>query len=257
MFCFCVNTRNDGCVPAIPHTSNKTSPLHNQPLFCRRVQADEAHVDWFDNFNRNYGTGNVKLKDGVYRAGNWTAHAIHVCSVPADQINRKIMDGKVMRDVGVPQDLLTRPSVRAALLKMMIKVDKEGVFFRRKSTIHKFDIRRVPLKPSKQDVEGNARWKSGLAMNDLSRFHPARLMAENIGSNQGLWDILHDYWATGPRSAKKSKTLRMIVADCNIFKRILKVCVAHPVEKSRSCSSRCIAVMSFFHLTFFCLVHLL
>jgi hypothetical protein len=48
----------------------------------------EGHVEWFDNVNRNFGVGNVKIKDGVYHAGNWTARALHECSIPPHDINQ-------------------------------------------------------------------------------------------------------------------------------------------------------------------------
>jgi hypothetical protein len=188
-----------------------------------------GHVEWFDNVNRNFGVGNVKLKDGVYHAGNWTARALHECSIPPHEINRNLMEAKRRRDIGLPDDLFTNPVNKNWVKEMMRKCDLEGIYYRHGSQVKLWDVRRVPLKPSRADVASNPKWAVGLERNDLHRFHPCQLMEPNIGSNQGLWDVMWSCWDDGPNAWKTSTTLRMVVADSNIFKRMLKVNECFPL----------------------------
>jgi hypothetical protein len=199
-------------------------------------------VEWFDNVNRNFGNGNVKMKDGVYKEGNWTARAFHTSSIPPLEINRKLKEGKQMRDIGLPDDLFTNTGNQRWLKDQMTSCDLKGLYYRQESLVHVWDVRRVPLKPSRSNVAGNPKWVKGLAMNDLHRFHPADLMEPNIGSNQGLLDVLWTCWNNGENPWKDSKTMRMVVADSNIFKRMLKVgevllreCVSAGWSEARVC----------------------
>lgn len=186
--------------------------------------ARAGFVEWFDNVNRNFGCGNVKMADGVYKEGNWTAKALHACSIPSHEINRKMMDGnRRRRDIGLPDDLFTSPKNKKWLKSMMKKCDLEGMYFRHGSLVNVWDVRRVPLKPSRSDVASNPKWAAGLERNDLHRFHPCALLEPNIGCNQGLWDVMWSSWNDGAHPWAKSKTLRMVVADSNIFKRMIKV----------------------------------
>lgn len=173
---------------------------------------------WVDNFNRNYAVGNVKLEHGVYHEGNWTASGVHRCEQITD-MSWKDKDGKVRASFGLPDDLFTRASIGAWLIGMMKKVDKKGLRYRKRSLIHKFDVRRVPLKPSNKKVH-DLKHKAGLLHNDLSRFYPDRLLPENIGSNVGLWDVMRRFWT---EDWKDATVFKMVVADINIFKRIIKV----------------------------------
>lgn len=182
-----------------------------------------GHVEWFDNVNRNFGVGNVKMSEGVYHAGNWTARALHECSIPPHEINRNLMEQKRMRAIGLPDDLFTNPANKTWLIDMMKKCDLNGMYYRPQSQVEEWDVRRVPLKPSRDDVSSNPKWTVGLERNDLHRFHPCQLMEPNIGSNQGLWDVMWTCWNDGTNAWKKSTTLQMVVADSNIFKRMLKV----------------------------------
>jgi hypothetical protein len=197
-------------------------------LFCSNIiENDTGYAEWIDNFNRNYGVGNVKLKEGVYRSGNWTARAVHKSCISPDDINRNIMDGKVLRAIGLPDDLFTAKVLQTWVRDRMKHVDECGMKYRKQSLIKKWDVRRVPLKPSMSDLAGKPKWVAGLRRNDLSRFHPHSLMKHNIGANQGLLKVLHEMWTGGVRPIRDTKTLRMIVADSNIFKRILKVLIFH------------------------------
>jgi hypothetical protein len=173
---------------------------------------------WLDNFNRNFAAGNVSIKDGVYHAGNWTATGIHRCAQIIDR-SWKDPSGKVRGHFGLPDDLFTKTSHRAWLMRQMRVCDDKGLKYQKKSLINKFDVRRVPLKPSRRKVT-NARHKEGLKHNGLDRFYPYDLMQPNIGSNDGLLDVMHTFWQT---HWKKHPDFQMVVADSNIFMRILKV----------------------------------
>jgi hypothetical protein len=128
-----------------------------------------------------------------------------------------------MRAIGLPDDLFTSAENKQWVNDKMDACDHKGMYYRHESLVNIYDVRRVPLKPSRSDVNANPQWVAGLAKNDLNRFHPSELMEPNIGSNQGLWDVMLTGWNEGTHPWKESKTLRMVVADSNIFKRMLKV----------------------------------
>jgi hypothetical protein len=201
-----------------PVTTAIPSHAHITHCLFIRHAFEGTHVLWVDNFNRNFAVGNVKLEHGVYHEGNWTASGVHRCEQNID-MNWKDKDGKVRASFGLPDDLFTSASIGKWLIDMMKLVDKKGLIYRKRSLIHKFDVRRVPLKPSSAKVD-DPKHKAGLLHNDLSRFYPDRLLPENIGSNVGLLDVLHRFWT---EDWKDATDFKMVVADINIFKRIIKV----------------------------------
>ena len=90
------------------------------------------------------------------------------------------------------------------------------------SLVRKYDVRRVPVKPSaNRRMDPKIRQILMESRDGMLDFHPIGLIDINIGRNRGLQQIIRkvfDENAANPRT-----TYYVLTADCNIFLRTLKV----------------------------------
>ena len=113
-----------------------------------------------------------------------------------------------------------------------------------KSKLVKWKIRTVPIKPDATSVE-KIKWKNALKSDcsSLKTLYPHRIIRKNIGSNQGLVEIMRDhYTSNGQDTEGKCDKYSAFIVDENIYMRILKVCTHirkkkpnyRPVRQSRT-----------------------
>ena len=188
---------------------------------------DQPHVTWLDNFSKIYNRKSATLQQGIWHDCLWTGVAVNKWNpsigFEADHVNLSaLLDDSGTVISAMPSALGTAPSVRF-LKQQMQKMKEEGGMFQYESSIcKKYDVRNIPLKHVVSEVEDPELFNILIRRVDgLKHFYPKQLLKKNIGSNKGLlqilWDKLSETIATRPRKYS------IIVADVDIFKRILKV----------------------------------
>ena len=84
--------------------------------------------------------------------------------------------------------------------------------------IQKFKVNNIPLKPIPDPKYLPELCDVLLDSKDgLNDFHPLDILPHNIGSNRGLMLVLKQI------NSDDTDRMEMLVADCNIFMRVMKV----------------------------------
>ena len=86
-------------------------------------------------------------------------------------------------------------------------------------------VNTIPPKPQEVDgLDDCLRLRIRNGEDNLNKFHPAGVLAENIGSNDGLVLILRQIYDDFKKREEDDKRIQVLLVDVNIYKRIMKVC---------------------------------
>ena len=128
---------------------------------------------------------------------------------------------------GMPSGGLFHHANKTNMMNSFGRADRSGWMMYDKCLATKYNVSNVPLKPvvDKNDSARRALFDQ-LSRNadGLGDFHPDEIQQHNVGSNRGLMTILF-HWLDN-RQASDDKYM-LLVCDCNIFMRIIKVTVRH------------------------------
>jgi hypothetical protein len=189
-------------------------------FFVRQVLL-EPHVTWWDNFNNAFAVCMQVLGKDAHMLCNWTGIANRITHESVDTSHIDLH----LTVEAFPADMFDAPrweSLRASIQFLTEPASVERFSARNWTQIH--DVRRVPIKAKVHPTLFPAiHRRSTDGRTGLTNFYPQRMSAENIGSNLGLLRLLraeHDKQMALPADERKYK---IIVADCNIFLRIVKV----------------------------------
>jgi hypothetical protein len=193
-------------------------------MWCVRYIKDGPHVQWIDNFTKNYNRKKPDLTVGSYSACLWTG------------IANRIYTGDTLIDLGVKYalDFSIVPVMPPTLdvfweqlpvfTEQMAVIDREGMYYARRSFVDRFKVNNVPLSPH-VDEKTNPTVHKMLAkkVDSIDKLVPERLMPDNIGSNLGLIKVMRSIITE--LMAARAKKYRVIMSDVAIFNPILKVIV--------------------------------
>ena len=86
------------------------------------------------------------------------------------------------------------------------------------------DVDRVPVKARVDPILfPDIHLRSTDGRTGLANFYPERMSPENIGGNLGLLQLLRNEWDLHLATPAIEQKYKLIVSDCNIFLRIIKV----------------------------------
>ena len=173
---------------------------------------EQPHTIWFDNFSKSYANAMPTLEAGARTGCLWTGQGLHNYVGPA-------IDTRKNTYPGMPASLFA-PSMISRLKSSMQAVDSEKYRYFSRSLCKKYNVNRVPLKPSVSYLDNPRLYEVLSESRDgMVHFHPSAIIDENIGSNRGLMNILRNFQT----ERQNSEQLSFMTVDCNIFKRVLKV----------------------------------
>ena len=87
-------------------------------------------------------------------------------------------------------------------------------------------VNTIPVKPVfKESMNVHLAYRIRQHGDNLDRFHPDGCLEENIGSNEGLMQILRDMYDEFRRRPVGEQRVQLLVLDVNIYKRVMKVLV--------------------------------
>ena len=130
-----------------------------------------------------------------------------------------------MQHVGLPSNVYSPARVAREVKKLMstFKNDVRQFFNTSMCVVH--SVNSIPPKPQPDRDEHPNLWRRCRSGRDgLGTFFPAKVHDENIGSNDGLMAILRVMFDEVMDKPPMDRTMRVVVSDCNIFARIMKVC---------------------------------
>jgi hypothetical protein len=124
---------------------------------------------------------------------------------------------------GVPAmpEQLFSPASLLWLYDLIDKVDADRTTYDSCLAV-KYRVRNVPLKPDPANVEDKYKEVVAESRDGMSHFFPKKIVPLNIGSNDGLVEVLRKLWDDHKASANAHQ-YKYIVADTNIFWRSIRV----------------------------------
>ena len=183
-----------------------------------RLCKSKDHVIWIDNWNNDYAVATQRINSGSYRACNWTGVAI------------KSIDEKFNTDLkwlpdkpACPVSINDHQVWRLIMHEIVAFGDQHQGSVWNHALVCINNVRCVPCK-----IEGTVLGMDvpdvlpGESMTGMDTFFPDEIRPANIASNTVLLRYMrhiHDTWNV----AGDSLRYVVVLADCNIYYRILKV----------------------------------
>ena len=208
---------------------------------CRREIEEGPHVIWYDNYNKMYNKQLVSMSRDVLKLCNWTGRAVR------PYLGTQPVSMKVKRSRG---EIVPAMPQLSELWEFTEVIDR-AIIKQTGSTIEDSDSQqiptdfldssfyvlygasRVPLKPDENKVPEEYKEALRHSPDTLENFHPAGLIEQNIGSNEGLARVIRQlYDEKNMGSVLGASHYVALNVDCNIFSRLMKV------HASTQCMSR-------------------
>lgn len=190
------------------------------------VVKGQLHTTWWDNFNRAYAVNMQSDIKDAHMLCNWTGKAMRI---PDASINTSTISLKLVQDrPGFPHE-----SIFADKFWKMAALTKRLAALTTPAAISKFEttnwaivhiINRIPVKALVDKCKFPiTHRRSDEGRTGLKNFFPTEMCSDNIGSNLGLFALLKTEFDEHRARADADKVYRVIISDCNIFNRIVKV----------------------------------
>ena len=177
-------------------------------------------VIWIDNYSKILACQKPK-GDRTFKMNLWTVvvgKSHPLCDLP-------LLSAPRTTESSFYSKMSHWPSKRANHFLRLMKNMREKIDW-----AHELKVAVVPLKPDARDIDGaecvnveeSTRMKNALVhvVDGPRHLVPIDLMRWNIGSNEGLYKVLEDL---NENISVPPGNLQVIVSDCNIFARIIKV----------------------------------
>ena len=182
----------------------------------RTIQS-RTHFIWVDNFSKFMARSVPTLNSSVYSSCLWTGMAAFSCDTQFDTTIAHDVEGNTVP--AMPDDLFQyAPTVKAAI---HWTVNNSRTYYDQ-SIVKRYDVRNVPPKIDTK------RWPTMRSTIDVPHnstriVHPVKLLDYNIGSNNGLLDVLKEIYDQFDMGTDDCENYVFINVDENIYWRILKV----------------------------------
>ena len=178
-------------------------------------------VVWLDNFSKNVARQIPRIDKGVFTSMMWTGLAIKLYDGPALRRDLVLLDGDVFPAMpGVPAPPLSQFLILAESSLNTWSAVPPLLF--QNSMVNRYNVRSVPPKVDVAD-EQNAERRVRLqhSRDGLHRTSPWTIWEHNIGSNEGLIDVIRHY--VTETNLQESQQYHVWLVDLNIYTRVYKV----------------------------------
>ena len=193
--------------------------LDGQVVLVKQKLQTDPHVWWVDNFNRTYGQTFYKLSAGPMKVLNWTGWAYH--ALP--DYTRELLN--LTNQTILPARFQTYKfrNLLKSLLDDLTTHQKTLKWVFTESFCETHQIYNVSLKPyrigpkvTEEDLKQLGQHKDG-----LHNFVPVQMLEHNIGSEEGLGNVLKALFQTYQFDSADRYSLCKV--DVNIFWRLYLV----------------------------------
>lgn len=178
-----------------------------------------------DNFSKVIPMKIPNMDKGTYSSCLWAGFALRSYSGDDEKLSLdiQVVDGEIQPAMPSLQQLLNE---KKSIFNELKAVDEIGIAHFSDSLCEKYNIRSVLLRPYvNQRQQPELYKKLQNATNSMQYLHPEKLVKTNVGSNRGLLKIMRDL--LDEAQASRPRRYKVINADINIFKRIVKVLQIH------------------------------
>ncbi len=186
-----------------------------------RTMKQGWHVTWVDNFSKNYASNLQSIAQGSYQGCLWTGEAIMSTGTI---LGAPPLVNDLTTAVAVPGNLFNDRVLARGAHTLRVAM-KTMTTFERNSICTQFNVNNLPplpvIGPDHHDSDLKERISNG--SRGLQHFMPVALHSDNIGSNDGLMMFMRRTYDTAMGEHITQRRVRFILADVNIFKRMMKV----------------------------------
>ena len=178
-------------------------------------------IVWIDNVSKNVARQIPRIGKGVFTSMMWTGLAIKLYDGPALRRDLVLQDRRV-----VP----AMPGVHYPDFPEFITLAESSVntwtaappLFFQSSMVYRYKVRSVPPKVDVlAEPKAERRLRLRNSRDGLHRTSPWEIWQHNIGSNEGLIDVIRQYMAE--TNLKESPHYHVWLVDVNIYTRVYKV----------------------------------
>lgn len=186
----------------------------------RQVTREGVTVLWIDNFSKCYAVALQGAASGAFKNCQWTGIGFKAVAGGMRPIFENVWCSQhpLCSHGGMPEDVFDRKLINGAKDQFCQTLRAHGWLHFRHSLVKRFAVNTIPPKPVvPRDHELYAVLKE--SRDGLIHFYPWRMSPLNVGSNRGLLKMLKEI----DDGIACDAPIRFLVADCNIFVRIMKV----------------------------------
>ena len=190
---------------------------------CNRALLDGPTypVVWIDNFSKNLARHIPRVSKGVFTSMMWTGLAVKLYDGPELPRSLVMVDGDILSAMPLahaPDQRGFQSAAEAALPFPPHLVPSRFLC----SMVHRYKVRAVPPKVDVgREKKPSRRLRLQKSRDGLHRFLPWELWRHNIGSNDGLIDVIQQY--TVDTRLQESTQYHVWLVDLNIYTRVYKV----------------------------------
>lgn len=202
------------------------------------------HVTWMDNYDAQFRHSKASLSRAQFKNINWTGVAVR------QYMGDEIIDDALVRNANgeifpaMPDNFLTEENVEA-IYKFLINETQphpaeiivenqqriEGMLQFKSlypsSMLKHWQPDRVPLKPNVNNANVPEKYKAAIrkSPDTLANFYPKAIVNENPASQEGLINLIKDYFNTKVTSNNTQFPQRYLNLTCdeNLYKRAMRV----------------------------------
>ena len=192
----------------------------------RHIEENEPYVMWMDNFSKMY-----RIKVADMRRANladclWTGVAVRQYMGAAKVSMTCLLDRGFHVDAMPPYPLARLGKLIQTMEDVCTENGEMKCLFDT-SKLTTWGVNRIPIVPMTRNMPGKAKEGLSKGPSRLTHFIPKGLLKLNIGSNEGLARVMKIHMEdAGVGAATKPKIYKAMVADLNIFDRVIKVLYA-------------------------------
>ena len=162
------------------------------------------------------------ISQGAWKECLWTGKAVMSVEMRGSDIRPPLVSE--MEHPAMPFNLFASDHIEAVTKDCVSGYRKDRHNFHSKSISVLTKVNTIPPKPCVKDgKEPHKKSKILSSGKALDTFHPEALLADNIGSNEGLMQILRNMYDDFKKRPKSERRLQILVMDVNIYKRVVKV----------------------------------
>jgi hypothetical protein len=180
---------------------------------------------WIDNYNKLKSFQTPSLDKSSWAACAWSCVALKSVPsykpLPSDTLDIRTSPDSGLVIPAMPDD----PFATQNYLLDKLNQNTADMCLYDTSLAKIWKVHSVPLKPASFNVPEKYRAPLEHRVDAIKNFHPLEILGTNIGSNEGFGRIVRKVWAEHKaRDALKGKSTHLVlIADINIFDRLLKV----------------------------------
>lgn len=205
---------------------------------CRSEVQTTPHINWIDNYSHFLKVQMPTADSRAWRDCQWTVHGLittRAAREAQDFDDDWLLEPSSEEKQLMPLELFKeerRQRTHDLILQSAKEMRQSPDYY---SECMSKTVRRLPLKPENNSQDPHEVFDS------MPLFLPKAVVGENVSSNKGLVRVFKNLLQSYPPEGSKPI---IIMADVNIYKRLLKVALKHSPHLIDCVSISCFCVLS-------------